>query len=267
MEVESIGKTDGSFEAGCTRSTRSWIVSVSLSTEPAVGGIESFRDGVGPFVPCSDVECSPLAVYFPSATVPMSQDTPNDDNGQVTRLLHKWRAGDEGALGQLTPLVYQQLHAIARRYMRGERASHTLQPTALVNEAYVRMVEASVDWKGRAHFVAVAATMMRRILVDHARARQRGKRAGAGTSLSLEEAIIASPEKDDDLIALDEALMRLSAMDERKSRIVELHFFGGLTYEETAEVIGVSAATIDRELRFSKAWLYRCLRGSSGSDE
>ena len=196
----------------------------------------------------------------------MSDDASNDD-GQVTRLLLEWRAGDELALGQLTPLVYRELHAIARRHMRAERSSHTLQPTALINEAYVRLVEASVNWQNRAHFIAVAATMMRRILVDHARARQRDKRAGAGTDLSLEELLIAAPQKDDELIALDDALQQLTAMDERKGKIVELYFFGGLTYDETAEVLDISPATVDRELRFSKAWLYRHLRGSTEQHE
>ena len=185
---------------------------------------------------------------------------------EVTRLLLYWRDGDKAALGALTPLIYDELHRIARRHMRAERASHTLQATALVNEAFERLVDADVDWQGRAHFVAVAARLMRRILVDYARGRQRHKRDSGGTNLCLDEALVGAPEKDVDLVALDDALTRFAEIDERKCNIVELHFFGGLTYDETAEVLGVSTATVARELRLAKAWLARCLQGTGSAD-
>ena len=150
--------------------------------------------------------------------------------------------------------------------MRSERASHTLQATALVNEAYMRLVESEVQWQDRAHFIAVAARLMRRILVDYARSRQAQKRSGGGTNLSLDESGVAAPQRSADLLALDEALTRFAAFDERKSQIVELHFFGGLTYDETAEVLGISAATVDRDLRLAKAWLSRNLQANAPQD-
>jgi RNA polymerase sigma factor (TIGR02999 family) len=173
----------------------------------------------------------------------------------VTALLRAWRSGDPTALDRLIPLVYAELHRLAEGYMRGERPGHTLQATALVNEAYLRLVHAEVDWKDRAHFYAVAATTMRRILVDHARAQGRKKRAGA--RVSLEESVLVAPDREADLVVIDEALTRLAANDARAARAVELHYFGGLTYDEMAEALGVSAATVDRDLRFAKSWLYR----------
>jgi RNA polymerase sigma factor (TIGR02999 family) len=179
-------------------------------------------------------------------------------DSSVTTLLRAWRAGDRGALDRLIPFVHDELHRLAQGYMRGERPDHTLQATALVNEAYLRLVDADVDWKDRAHFFAVAATTMRRILVDHARAKGRKKRAGA--VVSLEESVLVAPDREGELLAIDDALTRLAVQDERAAKVVELHYFGGLTYDEIAEALGISAATVDRDLRFAKAWLYRELK-------
>lgn len=176
---------------------------------------------------------------------------------EVTALLRAWRTGDDGALERLIPLVYDELHEIARRTMRGERADHTLQATALVHEAYARLIDSAVTWQDRSHFFAVAARQMRRILVDHAKARGRVKRGRGADRITLDESVAVAPEPPADLLALDEALERLAALDERKARVIELHFFGGLTQEEAAEALGVSAATVERDLRFAKAWLYR----------
>lgn len=185
---------------------------------------------------------------------------PDPPQSEVSQLLLAWRHGDSGALDRLLPLVYDELRALARRHMVGERPDHTLQTTALVHEAYLRLCGADVTWEGRVHFLAVAAQVMRRVLVDHARARRRAKRGGGAAPVTLDEALVVSPEPAPDLVALDEGIARLSALDERKARVVELHYFGGLTYDETAAALGVSAATVDRELRLAKAWLYRELR-------
>lgn len=174
---------------------------------------------------------------------------------KVTQLLLKWRGGDQQALNQLMPLVYDELRKLAGHYMRSERSQHTLQPTALVNEAYLRLVEMRVSWQDRAHFFAVAARLMRRMLVDHARANQRVKRKGEGPRVSLDDVPELSLESDMNIVVLDEALTRLAAVDPRKSEIVELHFFGGLKNEEVAETLGISRATVQRELRLAKAWL------------
>jgi RNA polymerase sigma factor (TIGR02999 family) len=174
---------------------------------------------------------------------------------EVSRLLHSWRSGDRDALDRLIPLVHEELRAMAEVCMRGERPGHTLQPTALVHEAYLRLMGAEVAWQDRAHFFAVAATTMRRVLVDHARAKGRAKRDGR--PVSLEESILIAPERADDLLVVDDALDRLEAHDARAAKVVELHYFGGLTYAETAEALGVSAATVDRDLRFARAWLHR----------
>jgi RNA polymerase sigma factor (TIGR02999 family) len=181
---------------------------------------------------------------------------------EVSQLLLAWRRGDATALERLLPLVYDELHGLARRQMRGERPEHTLQTTALIHEAYLRLCGADVAWEGHVHFLAVAAQTMRRILVDHARARARDKRGGGAPAVPLNESLAASPARTPDVVELDEAIARLSALDERKARAVELHYFGGLTYDETAAALGVSAATIDRELRLAKAWLYQELRPS-----
>jgi len=182
------------------------------------------------------------------------------DPAEVSRLLLAFRNGDESALARLMPLVYDELHALARRHLRGERPGHTLQTTALIHEAYLRLAGADARWEDRVHFFAVAAQTMRRILVDHARTRGRAKRGGGVAPITLEDAAIVAAEPPADLVELDEALERLSSLDPRKARVVELHYFGGLTYDETAAALGVSAATVDRELRMAKAWLYHELR-------
>lgn len=174
----------------------------------------------------------------------------------VTGLLLAWNGGDDQALDHLTPLVYDHLHQLARRYLAGERPGHLLQVTALVNEAYVRLVDSHrVDWQNRAHFFAVSAQLMRRILVDFARARGSLKR-GQGQQTSLDEALAISPQSDPDLVALDDALQTLAQMDPRKARVVEMKFFGGLKENEIAEVLGVSIDTVQRDWKAAKAWLY-----------
>jgi len=176
----------------------------------------------------------------------------------VTELLVAWGQGDESALARLMPLVQDELHRLARREMRGERPGHTLQTTALVNEAYLRLIDARrVRWQDRAHFFALSARIMRRILVDHARSRNFIKR-GAGTRhVSLDEALIVSQERGPDLVALDDALQALAKVDARKSQVVELRFFGGLSVEEAAEALRVSSQTIVRDWHLAKVWLLR----------
>jgi RNA polymerase sigma factor (TIGR02999 family) len=187
---------------------------------------------------------------------------------EVTRLLKAWSGGDEGALEKLTPLVYRQLHGIAQRYMAGERSGHTLQTTALVNEAYLRLVDCEkVNWQDRAHFFAVSAQLMRRILIDFARSRGYLKRGGAVAHISLDEAPSVCNEPDLNLVALDDALKALSAIDERKSKVVELKFFGGLNVEETAEVLSISSDTVIRDWRLAKIWLLRELSRERASHE
>ena len=177
---------------------------------------------------------------------------------EITQLLLAWNQGDELALDRLMPLVHDELHRLAHRYMAGERPGHALQTTALVNEAYLRLIDSSrVRWQNRAHFFAVSAQLMRRILVDVARARQKLKRGGDLVHVSLDDAMAISSEPGADLIALDEALTTLAAFDERKSKVVELRFFGGLTVEETAEVLKVSPMTVMRDWGLAKVWLLR----------
>jgi RNA polymerase sigma-70 factor (ECF subfamily) len=176
----------------------------------------------------------------------------------VTRLLQAWSQGNDAALKELVPLVHQELRRLARRYMFGERPGHTLQTTALVNEAYLRLVNCrQVNWQNRAHFFAISAQLMRRILVDHARTRGYQKRGGGVPKVTLDEALMWSQEKGHDLVALDDALKDLAGVDPRKSKVVELRFFGGLNVEETAEVLKVSPDTILRDWRLAKAWLAR----------
>lgn len=185
----------------------------------------------------------------------MAPSSPN-----VTQLLREWsQGGDRQALDRLLPLVYTELHKQAARYLRKERVGHTLQPTALVHEAYLRLVnQRDVAWQNRAHFFGICAQLMRRILVDHARERQAEKRGGAGmVRVTLDERVAAVEEREVDLLALDEALTRLTAMDERQARVVELRFFSGLNVEETAEVMEVSPATVKLDWSMAKAWLRR----------
>ena len=182
---------------------------------------------------------------------------------QVTRLLVACKSGDHGALESLLPIVYDELHRQAIRMFSRERAGHTLQPTALVNEVYLRLVDQrEANWQNRAQFFALAAQMMRRILVSHARARHAAKRGGGETRITLEEGVAASPQRDLNLLSLDEALTKLEAIDPEKSRMVELRFFSGLSVEETAAVMGVSPRTIDRQWQTAKAWLHRELRAA-----
>ena len=178
----------------------------------------------------------------------------------LTQLLLSWNKGDKTALDEMMPLVYDELRRIARSYLRRERPDHTLQPTALVHEAYLRLVDQhAVDWKNRAQFLGVAAQMMRRILVNHANRRQAGKRGGSALTLSLDHAVNLLVERDLSVVALDRALTALAAIDPQQSRIVELRFFGGLTLEEVAEVVGVSLATVKREWSTARLWLRRQL--------
>jgi len=182
-------------------------------------------------------------------------------SGNVTRLLRAWTGGDPKALEKLTPLVYAELHRLAVRSMAAERRDHTLQPTALVHEAYVRLMRSkNVVWKDRAHFFALSARLMRRILVDFARSRRSGKRGGRDTPVSLEEITVVSPQRAPYLIALDDALTRLAEMDARKSEVVELRFFGGLSVEETADVLKVSRDTVLRDWKMARLWLLRQIR-------
>jgi RNA polymerase sigma-70 factor, ECF subfamily len=177
---------------------------------------------------------------------------------EVTQLLKTWTTGNERALEKLTPLVYEQLHRVAHRCMAGERSGHTLQTTALVNEVYLRLVDCGqINWQDRAHFLAVSAQLMRRILIDFARTRGYQKRGGGVTPLSLDEAPSVGKELDAKLVALDDALKALAAIDHRKSKVVELKFFGGLSVEETAEVLKVSAETVVRDWTLAKVWLLR----------
>jgi len=177
---------------------------------------------------------------------------------EVTQLLLAWRQGDEAAFNSLIPLVYRELHHLAKRYMRRERAGHTLQTTALVNEAYLRLVDCgTVQWQNRAHFFAVAARVMRQILVDYARGRRSNKRGGQELHVALDEAAEVPQSRGVDLIALDDALQSLARIDLRKSQVVEMRFFAGLTLEEIAEVFKVSSRTVSRDWELAQAWLYR----------
>ena len=183
--------------------------------------------------------------------------SPSSSTARLTQLLMAWTEGDKSALETLTPLVHKELRRLAHHYMKGERPGHTLQTTALVNEAYLKLIDQKrVKFKNRSQFFALAATLMRHILVDHARDRQSLKRGGGALKVSLEKALIVSGDRDEDLVALDEALVRLATVDVRKSKVVELRFFGGLSVKETAEALDISAITVMREWRMAKAWLY-----------
>jgi RNA polymerase sigma-70 factor, ECF subfamily len=186
---------------------------------------------------------------------------PTLSSQQVTDLLQAWSDGDETALERLMPLVYDELHRLAKGYMRRERSGHTLQTTALINEAYLRLIERShTRWENRAHFFAISAQLMRQILVDFARSRRSRKRGGEEFQVSLGKALTVPVKRDADLVALDDALRALAAIDERKSRIVELRFFGGLSEEETAEALKISPATVKRDWKVAKVWLLHELK-------
>ena len=183
---------------------------------------------------------------------------------QVTQLLKAWGNGDEAARDELMTLVYAELHRLAHQYLKRERPGHTLQTSALVNEAFVKLIDQrDVRWQNRGHFFAIAAQSMRRILVDHARTRRSAKRGGSASPVSLDEALVISNERSAQVVALDEALTELATVDERKSQIVELRFFGGLSIEETAEVLAVSPGTVMRDWTLAKAWLRREMTGGN----
>ncbi|MGH9845047.1 MAG: sigma-70 family RNA polymerase sigma factor [Blastocatellia bacterium] len=187
---------------------------------------------------------------------------------RVTDLLQAWSNGDQSALDRLMPLVHQELHRLARNFMARERPGHTLQTTALVNEAYLRLVDVNrMQWQNRAHFFGVSAQLMRRILVEFARSRHRHKRGGEALRVSLDKAMEVGGEQETDLIALDDALSTLAGIDPRKSRVVELRFFGGLSVEETAEVLKVSSDTVTRDWKAAKLWLLRELDKTTSSTE
>src|SRR5207248_168616 len=176
---------------------------------------------------------------------------------RVTQLLQQWSRGDNAALAELTPLVYDELRRLAHHYMEGERPGHTLQTTALVNEAYLRLADqTNPNWQSRAHFFAVAARAMRQILVSYARSYQAQKRGGGGLKIELDESAILSPEQSKEIVDLHEALERLGTLDARKAQVVELKFFGGLNYDEIAEVLKISPVTVRRDWEFAKLWLY-----------
>lgn len=196
-----------------------------------------------------------MRMVLESATMTTLAKTAGDN---LTELLHDWREGDKAALDRLTPIVYDELRRIAHRYVQRERAGHTLQTTALVNEAYLRLAgQQKVDWQNRAHFFAVSAQVMRHILIDHARRRRYAKHGGEIQQVPLEDASVMTEQRATELIALDEALDELAKFDPRKSRVVELRYFGGLSLEETAEVLKISLMTVRRDWRAAKAWLYK----------
>src|SRR5438552_2684334 len=191
-------------------------------------------------------------------------DTPSVSQQRVTDLLTRWSDGDNAALTELTPLVYEELRRLAHRHMGGERRDHTLQTTALVNEAYLRMAgQTNPSWQDRAHFFAVAARAMRQILVNYAKSQRSQKRGGGALKLELDEAAIVSPEESKEIIDLHEALERLATLDSRKGRVVELKYFGGLNHDEIAEVLNVSAVTVRRDWEFAKVWLYTELHNAT----
>ena len=185
----------------------------------------------------------------------------------MTQLLRRWSEGDGSVLNQLTPLVYDELRRLAGSYLRRERPDHTLAPTALIHEAYLRLVQqGQPEWQSRSHFFSFAAHLMRQILVDSARSHGAAKRGGAERRIALEDAMIASPERTADLLALDEALTKLAVFDERKARALELRYFAGMSVEETAEALGISPRTVDREMRMARAWLFTAMGGDAISE-
>jgi RNA polymerase sigma factor (TIGR02999 family) len=184
-------------------------------------------------------------------------DTPSTPQYRVTQLLQQWSQGDDAAVVELTPLVYEELRRLAHHFMEGQRPNHTLQTTALVNEAYLRLADqTNPSWKNRAHFFAVAARAMRQIVVDYARSYQSQKRGGGAVKVELDEAAIVSPEQSKEIVDLHEALERLATFDARKAQVVELKYFGGLNYDEMAEVLKISRVTVRRDWEFAKLWLY-----------
>lgn len=185
----------------------------------------------------------------------------------ITELLIQWRQGNEAALAELTPRVYGELHKIARKFLAHQEGNGTLQPTALIHEAYLRLMGTKVDWENRAHFFAIAARLMRLVLVDSARARRSKKRGGGARAVELDTAAAIAPHRPPNVIEVDEALTALASFDQRKARIVEMRYFGGISREETAHVLGISNATVTREIRVAEAWLRRYLLGQTGQEE
>jgi len=177
------------------------------------------------------------------------------DQKSITQLLNQWSGGDKNAEAALTPMVYDELQRMARRLFRSEKSSHTLQPTALVHEAFVKLVNVDVTWQDRAHFFSLAARMMRRMLVNHAKARNTAKRGGDAVKVTLNESEVPDSSADTDLLDLDEALQSLTELDARKAELIELQYFGGLSFKEMEEVTGLSSSTLDRDLRLARAWL------------
>ena len=187
-------------------------------------------------------------------------DTPSVSQQRVTELLERWGHGDDDALAELTPLVYEELRRLAHRQMGAERPDHTLQTTALVNEAYLRLADqTNPRWQNRAHFFALAARSMRRILVSYARSQRSQKRGAGALKMELDEAALVSPEESQEIVELHEALERLASLDSRKAQVVELKYFGGLNYDEMAEVLKISPVTVRRDWKFARAWLYKKL--------
>jgi RNA polymerase sigma factor (TIGR02999 family) len=196
-----------------------------------------------------------------------SSFAPHDAVAHVTRLLREWHGGNAEALDQVIPLVYDELKRLASRQLRRESGAHTVQPTALVHEAYERLVGADVAWADRVHFFAIAARTMRRVLVEHARARRRLKRGGDLERTTFMEEGVAADAPPIDVLDLERALEKLAALDERKQKVVELHFYGGLTYDEIAAALDISPATVHRDLRMAKSWLHRELTNAERDDE
>ncbi len=188
--------------------------------------------------------------------------SPEHPSSEITGLLLDWRGGDLSARDRAVSMLYPMLEEIARRQLRGERPGHTLQTAGLINEAYLRMVGADVTWQGRRHFLAAAATAMRRVLVDYARARRGARRGGGAAPVTLDEGMAEAPTRDDDILALDEAIERLATLNKRQAEMIELAYFGGYSYDEMAEIQGVSPATVDRELRVAKRLIGRLLEES-----
>ena len=194
---------------------------------------------------------------------------PKKPTSSVTELLAQWRSGDQNALDALMPLVYAELRQLAQHYLRRERSDHTLQSTALVHEAYLRLAgqglagQNAPQWQNRAHFFGIAARLMRQILVEHARGRGAAKRGGGATRMTLDESLAIAQQNEVDVIVLDKALQELTNLDEQQGRIVELRFFGGLTIEDTSEVLGISPATVKREWVTARAWLFRAMTGEA----
>jgi RNA polymerase sigma-70 factor (ECF subfamily) len=196
--------------------------------------------------------------------VKLAMDAPSVSQQRVTELLGRWSKGDDAALAELTPLVYEELRRLAHHHMGGQRPDHTLQTTALVNEVYLRLADqTNPRWQNRAHFFAVAAKAMRQILVSYARSQQSQKRGGGALKIELDDAALVSPQQSREIVDLHEALERLSALDSRKAQVVELKYFGGLNYDEMAEVLKISRVTVRRDWEFAKVWLYTELRGAA----